>query len=70
MIYYKIKDCIFTMEINILSNRFYKKVILFSLKGFIVFISLFVNKYVYGFRINQENILKIFIIVILALYLI
>jgi len=55
------------MKVNISNHIFYNKMILLSLKGLIVFILLFVNKYVYAFRINQENILKIFIIVLLTL---
>jgi len=63
----KIKDCIFIMKVNISNHLFYKKIILLSLKGLIIFILLFVNKYVYEFMINQGMILKLFIIISLTL---
>lgn len=55
------------MKVNILNHLFYNKIILFSLQGLIIFILLFVNKYVYEFMINQENVLKIFVIISLTL---
>ena len=58
------------MNDNSLKNTLCNKMILFSLKGLIIFILLFVNKYVYEFMINQETILKIFIIIILTLCII
>lgn len=58
------------MKVNISNHIFYNKMIFFSLKGLIAFILLFVNKYIYEFMINQGTILKIFIIIILTLYII
>ena len=55
------------MKVNILNHLFYNKIILFSLKGLIIFILLFVNKYVYEFMINQGIILRLFIIISLTL---
>ena len=55
------------MKVNILNHLFYNKMILFSLKGLIIFILLFVNKYVYEFMINQGMILRLFIIISLTL---
>jgi len=56
------------MEVNISSDKFYKKMVLNSLKALILFIALFINKNVFEFRINQEMILKLFIITILGLW--
>jgi len=61
---------IFIMGFNIIKKQFYKKNILSCLKILILFIVLFVNKQVYTFRVNQEMILKLFIIVILTLLII
>ena len=56
------------MEVNISSDKFYKKMVLNSLKALILFIALFINKNVCEFRINQEMILKLFIVTILGLW--
>ena len=61
---------IFIMGFNIIKKPFYKKNILSCLKILILFIILFVNKQVYTFRVNQEMILKLFIIIILTLLII
>ncbi len=58
------------MEFSIVKEEFYKKNILICLKGLILFIVLLVNKYVYEFRIDQEMILKLFIIIISTLLII
>ena len=57
----------FNMSIK---KQLYKKIILISLKLLILFISLFSYKYVYEFRINQEMILKLFVIIALNLWII
>jgi len=58
------------MEFGIIKEEFYKKNILNCLKMLILFIVLLVNKYVYEFRVNQEMILRLFIIIILTLLVI
>jgi len=58
------------MEFSIIKEEFYKKNILNCLKMLILFIVLLVNKYVYEFRVNQEMILRLFIIIILTLLVI
>jgi len=60
----------FIMGFSIIKKQFYKKNILSCLKILILFIILFVNKQVYTFRVNQEMILKLFIIIILTLLII
>ena len=58
------------MEFNILKEDYYKTIILICLKVLILTIVLLVNKYVYEFRVNQEMILRLFIIIILTLLVI
>jgi O-antigen ligase/Flp pilus assembly protein TadD len=58
------------MENGILQDAFYKKTLLTNLKLLVLFISLFIYKYVYDFRINQEMILKLFIIILIILWII
>ncbi len=58
------------MENGILNDTFYKKMLLTNLKLFIIFISLFIYRYIYEFRINQEMILKLFIIISIILWMI
>ena len=58
------------MKNGILKDEFCKKVILTTLKLFIIFIALLAYKYIYEFRINQEMILKLFIIITLNLWII
>ena len=58
------------MKNGILKDEFCKKVILTTLKLFIIFIALFAYKYIYEFRINQEMILKLFMIIALNLWII
>lgn len=58
------------MEFSILKEEYYKKIILICLKVLILAIVLLVNKYVYEFRVNQEMILRLSIIIILTLLVI
>ena len=58
------------MKNGILKDEFCKKIILTTLKLFIIFIALLAYKYSYEFRINQEMILKLFIIITLNLWII
>ena len=58
------------MEFNILKEDYCKTIILICLKVLILTIVLLVNKYVYEFRVNQEMILRLFIIIILTLLVI
>ena len=55
---------------GILNDTFCKKALLTSLKLFVLFIPLFIYKYIYEFRINQEMILKLFVIISIILWLI
>lgn len=50
-------------------NIIYKRIITITLKLLLLFIPLFVNKYVYDFRVNQEAVLKLFILIMLAIWL-
>ena len=58
------------MENGILKDTFYKKALLINLKLLVLFISLFVYRFIYEFRINQEMILKLFIIISIILWMI
>lgn len=58
------------MKFSILKEDYYKKIILICLKILILATVLLVNKYVYEFRVNQEMVLKLFIIIILTLLII
>ena len=58
------------MKFIILKEEYYKKIILICLKVLILAIVLLVNKYVYEFRVNQEMLLRLFIIIILAVLVI
>jgi len=58
------------MENGILKETFYQKTLLALLKLLILSISLFIYKYIYNFRINQEMILKLFAILLLILWII
>ena len=58
------------MDNNISNNKFFKNIILTTLKLFVIFISLLVYKYVYEFTINQEMILKLFTIIALNLWIV
>jgi hypothetical protein len=58
------------MENGILKDTFYKKALLINLKLLVLFISLFIYRYIYEFRINQEMILKLFIIISIILWMI
>lgn len=51
-------------------DNFYKNNIILSIKLIILFTSLYVNRHVYEFRINQEFILKVFISIALTLFII
>ena len=58
------------MKNGILQDTFYKKVLLTKLKLLVLFISLFIYRYIYEFRINQEMILKLFVIISIILWMI
>lgn len=51
-------------------NIIYKKSIIVVLKLLLLSAPLFVNKYVYNFRVNQEAVLKLFIIILFAIWLV
>ena len=51
------------------NDTFSKKTLLTLLKLFVLSISLFIYKYIYNFRINQEMILKLFIIILITLWM-
>jgi len=51
-------------------NIIYKRIITITLKLLLLSIPLFVNKYVYDFRVNQEAVLKLFILIMLAIWLV
>ena len=55
---------------DILNESFFKKTFISLLKLFVLFISLFIYKYIYNFRVNQEMILKLFIIVLIVFWVI
>ena len=55
---------------DILNETFFKKTFLILLKSLVLLISLFIYKYVYNFRVNQEMILKLFIIILIILWII
>jgi len=50
-------------------NNIYKKLLTTFLKLCLIIIPLFVNKYVYDFRVNQEALLKIFALILLAIWI-
>jgi len=51
-------------------NNRYKKILTTFLKLLLLSVPLFVNKYVYDFRVKQEALLKIFALILLAIWLI
>ena len=50
-------------------NIIYKKSIAIVLKLLLLSVLLFVNKYLYNFRVNQDAILKLFTVILLAIFL-
>jgi O-antigen ligase/Flp pilus assembly protein TadD len=66
----KNKGYFYFMENGILNCRFYKKSLLTNLKIFVLSISLLIYKNIYEFRINQEMILKLFVIIAIILWII
>lgn len=56
------------MKNNIFNETFFKKMPIILLKVFVLFISLFIYKYIYNFRVNQEMILKLFIIILIIFW--
>jgi len=52
------------------NNYIYKKTINIILKLLLLFIPLFTNKYVYDFRVNQETGLKLFAVILFAVWLV
>jgi len=67
---YKLRKTIIFMKNVILDDGFYKKIILTFLKIFIISIALLSYKNIFEFRINQEMILKLFVIISITLWLI
>jgi len=57
-------------KISIEKNNIYKKTITIILKLLLLSVPLFANKYVYNFRVNQEAVLRLFILVMLATWLV
>lgn len=55
---------------NSLNEAIYNKKVLNISKNLILLTPLFVNKNIYKFRINQELILKTFILILLTLFII
>ena len=51
------------------NNNIYEKFILINLKLLILFTSLFVYKYVYDFKVNQEMSFKLFAIILFSLWI-
>lgn len=51
-------------------NNIYNNVITIFLKLLLIIVPLLVNKYVYNFRVNQEAVLKLFIIILFVVWLI
>jgi len=51
-------------------NTIYKKLITIVIKLLLLSVHLLANKYVYNFRVNQEAVLKLFIIILFAAWLI
>jgi len=51
-------------------NNIYNNLLAIFLKLLLITVSLFVNKYVYNFRVNQEAILKLFAVILLAIWLV
>ena len=58
------------MKNEVSNDKYYKKIILNTLKLFVLFISLFTYKLIYEFRINQEMILILFTIIALNLWIV
>ena len=50
-------------------DNIYKRLLTIFLKLLLISVFLFVNKYVYDFRVNQEAILKIFALILLAIWI-
>jgi len=57
-------------EIFIENNKIYQKIITVILKLLLLTTALFANKYVYDFRVNQEVILKLFAVILIAVWLV
>jgi O-antigen ligase len=58
------------MKNEISNGKINKGIILNTLKLFVLFITFFIYKYVYNGRVNQEMILKLFIIILITLWII
>ena len=52
------------------NNIIYKKSIAIVLKLLLLSIPLFANKYIYNFRVNQDAILKLFTVILFAIFLV
>jgi len=51
-------------------DNIYQKLLTIFLKSLLIIVPLFANKYVYNFRVNQETGLKLFIIILIAVWLV
>jgi O-antigen ligase/Tfp pilus assembly protein PilF len=51
-------------------DNIFKRLLTIFLKLLLISVPLFVNKYVYDFRVNQEGVLKIFTLILLAIWLV
>ncbi len=58
------------MENYFIKNNIYKKTINIILKLLLLFIPLFANKHVYDFRVNQEAGVKLFAVILFAVWLV
>jgi len=58
------------MKNEISNDKIYKNIILNMLKLFVLFITFFIYKYVYNTRINQEAVLRLFIIILITIWII
>ena len=58
------------MKNEISNGKINKGIILNTLKLFVLFITFFIYKYVYNGRVNQEIILRFFVIILITLWII
>ncbi|GAI81533.1 unnamed protein product, partial [marine sediment metagenome] len=69
IVYKNYRNLVCLMEYFNNKNNIYKKIISINLKLLIVGTSLFVYKYVYHFKINQEMSFKLFAIILFSLWI-
>jgi len=58
------------MKNEISNDKIYKNLILNTLKLFVLFIAFFIYKYVYNARVNQEAVLRLFVVILITLWII